>query len=111
MDEIIKMSSEIDYYNLVQKFKGSTKSINFTKFGGLMYTYDQLKKGKKALQQVEKEQKDFRSDLHETIVGNPKHKNESQLYTIKNGKNLTQGKKLLIYSMTIQKLDLKLFTK
>ena len=40
-----------------------------------MYTYDQLKKGKKTLQQLEKEQKDFRSDLHEIIVGNPKHKN------------------------------------
>ena len=61
-----------------------------------MYTYDQLKKGKKALQQVEKEQKDFRSDLHETIVGNPKHKNESQLYTIKNAKNLYDSRQKII---------------
>ena len=47
MNEILKMSREIDYYNLVYKFKGPTKAISFTKFGGPMYTYDQLKKAKK----------------------------------------------------------------
>ena len=61
-----------------------------------MYTYDQLKKGKKTLQQLEKEQKDFRSDLHEIIVGNPKQKNESQLYTIKNAKNLYDSRQKII---------------
>ena len=41
------MSREIDYYNLVYKLKGPTKAISFTKSGDPMYTYDQLKKGKK----------------------------------------------------------------
>ena len=32
------MSKEIDYGNLVYNFKGPTTSINFTIFGGPMYT-------------------------------------------------------------------------
>ena len=59
MEEILEMSREINYHNLVYEFKGPTKAIIFTKFGGPMYTYDQLKKGEKTLQQVEKEQEDF----------------------------------------------------
>ena len=59
MDEILKMSREIDYKNLVYGFKGPTSSISFSKFAGPMYTYDQLKNGETTLQQVEEEQKDF----------------------------------------------------
>ena len=47
MDEILKMSREINYSNLVYDFKGATPSIRFTKFGGLTYTYNQLKNGEK----------------------------------------------------------------
>ena len=56
MDEILKMSREINYSNLVYDFKGPTPSINFAIFGGPMGTYNQLKNGDKTLQQVEKEQ-------------------------------------------------------
>ena len=56
MDEILKMSREINY-NLVCDFKGPTPSISFTKFGGAMYTYNQLKNGEKILQQVEDKKK------------------------------------------------------
>ena len=59
MDEILKMSREIGYKNLVYGFKGSTSSIRFSKFAGPMYTYDQLKNGKTTLQQVEESQKNF----------------------------------------------------
>ena len=59
MDEILKMSREIDYKNLVYGFKGPISSISFSKFAGPMYTYDQLKNGETTLQQVEEEQKDF----------------------------------------------------
>ena len=59
MDEILKMSREINYSNLVYDFKGPTPSINFSIFGGPMYTYNQLKNGEKTLQQVEEEQKYF----------------------------------------------------
>ena len=59
MDEILEMSREINYSNLVYNFKGATPSINFAIFGGPMYTYNQLKNGEKTLQQVEEEQKYF----------------------------------------------------
>ena len=65
MDEILVMTKEIDYYNLVYMFKGTTKATSFTKFAGPMFTFDQLKKAKKTLQQVEKEQEDFKFDLSE----------------------------------------------
>ena len=47
MDEILVMSKEIDYYNLVYMFKAPTKATSFTKFAGPMFTFDQLKKAKK----------------------------------------------------------------
>ena len=59
MDKILKMSRKTNYSNLVYDFKGPTSSINFAIFGGPMYTYTQLKNGKKTLQQVEEEQKCF----------------------------------------------------
>ena len=55
MDEILKMSREINYSNLVYDFKSPTPSINFAIFGGSMYTYSQLKNGEETLQQVEEE--------------------------------------------------------
>ena len=96
IDEILEMRREIDYYNLVYKFKCSAKPISFTKFGGPMYTYGQLKKDVKTLQQVEKEQEDFKSDLREITSENPKHKSESQLNTIKNAKNLYDSRQKII---------------
>ena len=41
MDEIVKMSKEINYSRLIYNFKGPTSSITFSKFGGPMYTDDQ----------------------------------------------------------------------
>ena len=38
------MSQEINYSRLIYDFKGPTSSISFSKFGGPMYTDDQLKK-------------------------------------------------------------------
>ena len=88
MDEILKMSREINYSNLVYDFKGPTPSINFSIFGGPMYTYNQLKNDEKTLQQVEEEQKYSKKDLNEITLGNLKYKSEKQLYTIKNVRNL-----------------------
>ena len=59
MDEILKMSKEINYKSLIYDFEGPTSSISFLKIGGPMYTYGKLKNGETTLQQVEKEQKDF----------------------------------------------------
>ena len=76
-----------------------------------MYTYDQLKNGKTALQQVKKQQKDFKRELNEITSGDPNHKSDNQLYVIKNVKIfMTRDRKLLTYLMIMQKLDLKPFT-
>ena len=84
MDEILKMSMEIDYKNfIVYGFKGPISPIRFSKFAGPMYTYDQLKNGETTLQQVEEEQKDFKKYLNEIVKGNPEHKSDKQLNTIK----------------------------
>ena len=88
MDEILKMRDKIDFSNLTYNFKGQTASINFGKFGGPMYIYGHMKNGDITLQQVEKQQKDFRKKLNERASGNPKHKCNNQLYVIKNVKNL-----------------------
>ena len=58
-DEILEMTREINYNNLGYNFKRSSSPISFTNFGGSMDTFNQLKKGDKILQQVEKDQKDF----------------------------------------------------
>ena len=83
MDEVLKMSREINYSNLVYDFKDPTPSINFCIFGGPMYTYNQLKNDEKTLQQVEEEQKYFQKDLNEITSRNAKYESEKQLYTIK----------------------------
>ena len=59
IDEILQISKEISHSNLVYDFKGPTPSINFGKYGGPMYIYQQMKDGEKTLQQVEEEQKYF----------------------------------------------------
>ena len=96
MDEILEMSRETNYNNLVYNFKGPTAPISFTRCGGPMYTYNQLKNGDTTLQQVEKQQKDFKKELNEITSGNPKHKSDNQLYVIKNVKNLYDSRQKII---------------
>ena len=96
MDEILKISREINYSNLVYDFKDPTPSTSFTKFGGAMYTYNQLKNGEKTLQQKEKDQKNFKSELNEIKSENPKHKSRKQLCTIKNVRNLYDSRQKII---------------
>ena len=49
INEILKTSWEINYSKLVHDFKGTIASISFIKFGGPIYSYDELKKGDKTL--------------------------------------------------------------
>ena len=114
MDEILKMRGKIDFNNLTYNCKGQTTSINLGKFGGPMYIYGHMKNGDTSLQQVEKQQKDFKRELNEITSGNTKRKSNNQLYVIKNVKNLHDSRQkiidLLFKIMIIQKLDLKPFT-
>ena len=96
MDEILKMRDKIDFNNLTYNFKGQTTSINFGKFGDPVYIYGHMKNGDTTLQQVEKQQKDFRKELNEITSGNPKHKSNGQLYIIENVKNLYNSRQKII---------------
>ena len=58
---------------------------------------------------AEKDQEKFRREFGQIKSGNPRHKSEMQLYTIKNVKNLYDSKKILIYLIITQKLNLNLF--
>ena len=60
MDEILKMSNKMDFGQLIYNFKGQIRPINFGKFGGPRYIYNHMKNGDTTLQQVEKQQKDFK---------------------------------------------------
>ena len=88
MDEILKMSDKIDFDRLIYNFKGPTSSINFGKFGGPTNIYRHMKNGDTTLQQVEKQQKEFKKELNEITFENQKHKSNNQLYVIENVKNL-----------------------
>ena len=79
------MSKEISQGNLVYDFKGQIPSINFA-----------ILRGDKTLQQVEKEQEDFKKDLNEIVAGNPKHKSAKQSNVIKNVKNFYNSRKKII---------------
>ena len=96
LDEILEISKEIDYSNLVYNFMGPTHPINFAIFDSPMYNYDQLKNGNISLQQVENEQKDFRKYLNEITSGNPIYKSNIQLYVIKNNKTLCNSRQKII---------------
>ena len=76
MDEILKMREKINFSNLTYNFKGQTASINFGIFGGPMDIYGNMKNGGTTLQQVKKQQKDFKKELNEiTSVCNKNVKN------------------------------------
>ena len=90
LDEILKMINKIDFDRVIYNFKGLTLSINFGKFGGHM------ENGDTTLQQVEKQQKDFKRELDEITSGNPKHKSINQLYVIENVKNLYNSRQKII---------------
>ena len=96
MDEIIEMRGKINYSRLIYDFKGPTPPIDFAKFKGPIYIYDNMKDVKKTLKQGEKQQKDFKKELNEIISGNAKYKSDSQVYVIKNVNYLYDSKQKII---------------
>ena len=56
-----------------------------------------MKNGDTTLQQVEKQQKDFKKELNKITSGNPKHKSNNQLNVIKNVKNFYNSRPEAIY--------------
>ena len=91
------MSRETNFDNLIYKFKTPGISlINFIRFKGPVYTYNELKKGDITLSQAEKDQQRFEMELGQLASENPKHKSEIQLNTIKNVKNLYNSRQKIV---------------
>ena len=61
-----------------------------------MDIYDNIKNVNTTLQQVEKQQKDFKKELNEITSGNTKYKSNNQLYVINNVKSLYESRQKII---------------
>ena len=83
MDEILEMSRQINFNNLIYNFKGSSPSIRFTEFGGPMYTYNQLKTDYKTLEQVEEQKNNNKWELGQVTSGDPEKIRKSITYNKK----------------------------
>ena len=80
MDEIRKVSREINYNKLIYHFTTpGIAPINFIKFKGPFNTFKEIRDSDKTLQEIEEDQQKFKSSLGQITSGNPK-----QLDTIKN---------------------------
>ena len=97
MDEVRKMSREIDYSKLIYHFKTSSITpINFIKFKGPFSISKEIRDSDKTLQEREEDQKKLKSSLGEITSGNPKHKGVYQLDTIESAKNLYDSRQKVI---------------
>ena len=89
LDEIQQLSKEIDYeklnYNFTTKASGS---IIFIKFKAAFSLFKKIRDGYISLKMAEDDQEKLKREFGQIKSGNPKHKSEMQLYTIKNVKNL-----------------------
>ena len=113
LDEMQELSREIDYKNLNYDFTTKAScSINFTGYNRPFILFKKIRDGDISLEMAEEDQRKFKRELAQIKSGNPDHKSDKQLWTIKNVKNLyhSRQKKLLIYLIATQKLDLKPFT-
>ena len=89
LDEIQELSREIDYKNLNHNFTTKASvSINFIKFKGPFSLFKKIRDGDISLEMAQEDQEKFKKEFSQIKSGNPKHKSEMQLYTIRNVKNL-----------------------
>ena len=109
--EIRKTSGEINYNKLIYYFQPlGIAPIKFIKHRSPFLIFKEIRDGDKALQEIEQNQKKFKSSLGQITSENPKHKREYQLDITKNVQSLYDSKqKFSIHLMIMQKLDRKLF--
>ena len=97
MSEIKDLSRQIDLNYLTYYFKSKSISlINFIGFKVPLHLYRDRLNGNAKLAEVEKEQKQFKTELNEKTRGNPKKKSEDQIKTIENIKNLYKLRETVI---------------
>ena len=111
LDEIQELSREIDYKNLNHNFTTKASvSINFIKFKGPFSLFKKIRDGEISLEMTEEDQEKFKREFSQIKSGNPKHKSEMQLYTIRNVKNLYDLRQKIIDLLNnYSKLNLNVF--
>ena len=88
LDEIQELSRKIDYKNLNYDFTTKASgSINFTRYNGLFTLFKKIRDGDISLK-WQKKIKKIKREFGQIKSGNPGHKSDKQLYTIKNIENL-----------------------
>ena len=93
LDEIQELRREIDCKNLNYDFRTKASgSINFIGYNGSFILFKKLRDGDISLEMVEEDQKKFKREFGQIKSGNPDHKSDKQLFTIKNIKNLFDSK-------------------
>ena len=97
MSEIKDLSRQIDLNYLTYYFKSKSISlINFIGFKAPLHFYRDRLNGNVKLAEVEKEQKQFKTELNEITRGSLKKKSEDQIKTIENIKNLYKLRETVI---------------
>ena len=88
-----ELSWKIDYKNFTTKASGS---INFITFKGPFRLFKKIRDGEISIEMAEEGQEKFKRKFSQIKLGNPKHKSEMQLYTIRNVKNLYDSRQKII---------------
>ena len=97
LDEIQELSRETDYKNLNYDFpRKASGSINFTGYKGSFTVFKKIRDGDISLEMAEEDQKKFKRKFSQIKSGNPDHKSDKKLYTIKNVKNLYDSRQKII---------------
>ena len=90
MEEIVHLSKQIDFNNLIYHNKGNAPAKTFMGFKGPLIFFQNIKKGNIALEKAEEEQKEFKSKLNKLVKGSKK--SEDQKSAISNIKTLCESR-------------------
>ena len=95
--EIQELSREIDYKNINYDFTTKASgSVNFTGYNGPFTLFKKIRDRDISLEMAEEDQKKIKREFGQIKSGNPDHKSDKQLYTIKNVKNLYDSRQKII---------------
>ena len=97
LDEIQDLSREIDYKNLNYNFATEASgSMNFIKSKGPFSLFKRIRDGDIPIEMAEEDQTKFKREFSQTKSGNPRHKSDMLLYTIRNIKILYDSRQKII---------------
>ena len=90
MEEIVHLSKQIDFNNLIYHDKGNAPAKTFMGFKGPLIFFKNIKKGNIALGKEEEEEKEFKSKLNKLVKGSKK--SEDQKSATSNIKTLCKSR-------------------